>query len=124
MAKLKMKRLAYLLAACLLLLAALTGCSNTKTCNAGRTNGTTGTPTSYTGYGLDNYGGAGYGNGVSYGSGTYNGATNSSYRSNGGTRTTPNTGYLNGAGTMTGTGDLSSTDMGTNGGTSNVSADM
>ena len=44
MAKLKMKRLAYLLAACLLLLAALTGCSNTKTGNTGRTNGTTGTP--------------------------------------------------------------------------------
>ena len=119
MAKLKMRRLAYLLAACLLLLATLAGCSNSKTGSTGMGTGTTGTPTSYNGtgngttytgvgsgvgygvgYGLDNYGGTGY-----------NGATNSSYRSNGGTRTTPNTGYLNGA------------DMST-GGTGDVSADM
>lgn len=116
MAKLKMRRLAYLLAACLLLLAALAGCSNSKTGSTGMGSGsgTTGTPTSYNGGNGTTYTGVGYGVGYgldNFGGAGYNGATNSSYRSNGGTRTTPNTGYLNGA------------DMAT-GGTGDVSADM
>lgn len=77
--KLNMKRFAYLMAAALLLMTTLAGCSNNKTGSMDNGRGTTGTPTSYTSNGYTNTG-MGTGNGNS----GYTGATNGTSRSNGG----------------------------------------